>query len=275
MRLESGGDGFWPSHLEMLDLLRRAAGDRHLGADDVARRRGGVSRHGLGDNSEAGGALGRHGVRQVVGLALTAHAGVEVDLLVPGGDVGGHHRLSLAQRRFGGQVPPTDWGRGDRHQELCPGVGTRPDQRYVHLVAESDRGQTCVAALVVDLVAGGLDEHRGSIGGGLAYRRLDHHRMRRAHRGDPGRPDAGTAAAEVDEGSRARHAAWFLGARPQGVELGEARGAFHRASDAHCPGTAGVGIIEALLHAAALQPAGDEGGAEQSPAPVGSNSSTG
>ena len=57
--------------------------------------------------------------------------------------------------------------------------------------------------------------------------------------------------------------------RLHGVELGEGRGTFHRASYADCAGTAGVRISEALLHAEALQPAGNEGRIEAVAGPGG------
>ena len=207
VRFEGGGDGFWSSHLEVLDRCYCATGDRYFGTDDIARSPGGICCCGFGDHCEASGALGRHGVRQVVGLALTAHAGVDVDLLVPGGDIGGHHRFGLCQRGLGGQVPP----------RVRPEVIATKDYLLarephligdtVHLVAEGGRGQARVATFVVDLVAGRLDEHCRPIGGGLAYGCFDHHRMCRAHRGDAGRPDANTAAAGRDEGPQARRLA--------------------------------------------------------------------
>ena len=121
-------------------------------------------------------------------LALAAHARVEVDLLVAGGDVGGHHGFGLGQGILGRQVPPRV-GAEVVAAEDHPFTAREPDPvgNAVDLVTEGGRGQARVTTLVVDLVASRLDQDRCPLGGRLAQGRLDHRRVRGAHRGDAGR----------------------------------------------------------------------------------------
>ena len=141
-------------------------------------------------------------------------------------------------------------------KEDTPVRETDPICGPVQLVAECGRGETGVATLVVDLVAGCLDEDRCVISGRLQHRGLDHERMGRAHRGHRARPGCG-AGRQIsgNEGAESRRAP-LLPARPQRLELSERRTALHGAFGGDRQRTAGVRVVEALVHAAALQPAG-------------------
>ena len=86
--------------------------------------------------------------------------------------------------------------------------------------------------------------------------------MRRAH-GRDARGGCGTGrAAKQPAGDSRVSAACRASRRPQRIELREVRCAFHGASDRHGPGARGIGVVEALLDAATLQAARDEGGVE-------------
>ena len=74
----------------------------HLGVGprcryDVPGFGGGIRRHPFRHRCEASGTLRCEKLRQVLGFALTAHAG---------GDIGSHHRLGFSQCGFSWQVAP-------------------------------------------------------------------------------------------------------------------------------------------------------------------------
>ena len=83
VRFEGGQDGLWWRYFEMVDLSRRPSGDRHLGADDVIRFPGSVTGGLFCDYGQAGCARRCQFVWKMFGLALTPHAGIEMDLWYP------------------------------------------------------------------------------------------------------------------------------------------------------------------------------------------------
>ena len=136
---------------------------------------------------QAGGARRGQFVWKVFGLALTSHAGIEVDLLVPGGHVSGHHHFGLRHCGFGRQVPPRVGPEMVTTQEDTLQREPSPFGGTVQLVAERLRRQTGIATLVVHLVASRLDQYGHAVGGRLAHGCFYDDRVGRAHRGYGGR----------------------------------------------------------------------------------------
>ena len=109
-------------------------------------------------------------------------------------------------------------------------------------------------------------------------------RVGRAHRSDAGRcaPSPGSRAATKAPEPVVRVSVAVARPGPglpcrvagatQGVELGEGRGSLHGAFDAHGPGTAGVGIGQALRQRGPCRRHVTKVASKQSPAPVGSTS---
>ena len=187
-------------HRQFVQVLVRAARHRHLGADDVDRRLAAVGRFApglLGRQAQphrAGRDLGLGQRHRVVGAG---HGAVHVDLAEAGGDVLRHHHLGLGHRLRRGQAAP---GVGPevvaaQHEQLrrqALDAGQRFDE-----AAEVDRRHAGVAAVLVDLVGGRLDQRRPAERGALAQRRRQHDRMRRAHRRDA---DGGAVGGGGDRG---------------------------------------------------------------------------
>ena len=127
---------------------------------------------------------GRQGVGQVFRLTFAAHARVDVDLLVPCGDVGGNHRFGFRQRVLSRQVTPRIRAKVIATEDYPFTREPHLISNTVYLVAEGGGGHARVTTLLVDLVTRRFDEHRRSMSGRFAQGCFDDHRMRRAHRGD-------------------------------------------------------------------------------------------
>ncbi len=126
-----------------------------------------------------------------------------MQLLVAGRGIGSDHLARLGHRRIRRQVLPRVRAEmvaaQDHLRAVEPDrVRDAPDQ-----VAEVGRPHAGIAAILVDLVAGRLDQGRAAIRHRLSQRRLDHQRMRRAHRGDADGLAGLTPASQRQQGLRA------------------------------------------------------------------------
>ena len=165
-------------------VLLRAAGRRHLGAHHIHRRRAthGLMR-GLGHRGQPCGALGHRlggGHRRI---AAQGHAAIQVNFTIAGLHIGPHQSLGLAHGRFGRAVTPHMRAQvvAAQHQALLGEpllLGHAVQQGH-----EIPRLQARVAAVLVHLIAGGLDEQGEPTGGRVAQRDAQHLGVRGAQGG--------------------------------------------------------------------------------------------
>ena len=149
-----------PRHFDRVERMGGAARRRHLGADDVDRRlAAGPLGRPLGDRGEACRARRDDLVAERGRLAEAAHAGVEMDLREARLDVSRDHRLGPLHRFVGRQmlprIGPEVIAAEDEAGKRKPG---RPGD-LLDEAAEVRRRHAGVAAFLVDLVAGRLDQH--------------------------------------------------------------------------------------------------------------------
>ena len=171
---------------ERLDGLLGTAGHGHLGADHVDHVERLVALAGglLGDPGQPGGALGDQGARERGGVAGADHAAVEVDLGEAGSDVRGDQHLGPVHGVVGtGVAPPVRPEVVAAEDEAVARKADAVDD-VVHECGEVGGPQAGVAAVLVDLVGGRLDEQQAAVGVRLAGGRLEHDRVRGADRGD-------------------------------------------------------------------------------------------
>ncbi len=99
------GSGF--GDRQLLQHMGGATWRGNFGADDVDGRRAAPPRDPVfGNPRQAGGPRSRQVIRERLGLAGTAHGGVEMDLAETGVDIGRDHDRGTAQRLFGRQRLP-------------------------------------------------------------------------------------------------------------------------------------------------------------------------
>ena len=168
---------------ERVQLFRGTARDRDLGADDIDRRFASRSRLcALGDRAEARRAPRDRLVGQRCRIVRARHRAIEMDLAEAGANIVLDQHLGPCHRRLGGQ--------------RLPGIGTEmvaaeknavPRQadairNAMDEVAEVRRLHAGIAAVLVDLVRGRLDQREGRAGPSrMDERRLDHQGMRGAN----------------------------------------------------------------------------------------------
>jgi hypothetical protein len=195
-------------------LAGLAARRRDLGSDHVDGQRGmggTLDGGGLRRGGELRGALGDDLVRERSRrIVATAHARVEMNLLVAGAHVlphhlgGALHRGRLAVRRKG--VRPQVIAAEDHAALREPRLGRQSrDER--HELVRPDSG---VAAVLVHLVRGRLDEHAPAVLKRLLERRLEHERVGRTDR-----RDAAGHAALLHAHELGQHRVAVRGARAQ------------------------------------------------------------
>ena len=176
------GRGLRRRHRQFLDLLEGAAGNGHFRADDVHRLGLGLARRRFRHRRQTGRPLGRHRIGERHRLAGAAHRRVEVQLGEAGPGVGLDHHPRLGHGGLGAEALP---GVGaemvaaedDAIEGKADAAGDGLDE-----VAEVGRRHAGIAAVLVDLVAGGLDQHRQAEPVGVAHGRLDDQRVRRTDR---------------------------------------------------------------------------------------------
>ena len=258
-------------HLQVLQRLQRPARHGHLGADDIERRAcPGALRGRFGDGGERGRACGDGLVTEGGGLAGAAHAGVEVELGEAGLGVGRDHRGGLLHRLGRRKVLPRVRAEMVAAEDQAVARGTRSARRSPPRRRGTGRRHAGIAALVVHLVAGGLDQHVGAPGVAVPQRGLDHQRMRRADRGDAGALAGPAPARQVRQPIRSRHAAPRAARKAStSARVGDP---LHRTLAGDRERAAGIGEAQRLPRRGAAQPAADEAAPKQSPAPVGSTS---
>jgi hypothetical protein len=226
-------------------LARLPARRRDLGPDHVDGQwgtGGALGGSGLRSGGQLRGPLGGDLVRErTAGVVRAAHARVEVDLLVAGEHVLPHHlggalhrrrRAVLRRERMWPQVIAAE------HQALRGQSGVRREPRDErHELLRLDAG---VAAILVDLVRGRLDQHARAVGERLLERRLEHERVRRADRRDPARHAALLLAHDVGQHGAAAcraqrsHLSRFSSTKASSVRCGYE--AITRSICSSCPG---------------------------------------
>ena len=169
-----------------------AARYRHFGADDVE---GGGLACGqpaprlLGDRGQLGRAGGRGLVAQgIAGAARVvgqAHAAVQVDLGVAGQHIGAHQLAGLGHGLRGRLVPPRVGTEVVSAEDHAGNGVLLPGRRLGDQRPEAGRAQAGVAAELVDLVAGRLDEHDRLVAPALRHGGLEHEPVGRTDRRQP------------------------------------------------------------------------------------------
>ncbi len=194
-----------PRDLQGVDHLVRASGRRHLGADDVERRRAGRGCRVLGRRGEARGPGGDRRLRQGDRVVRAGHARVEMELRESRRDIGGDHPLALAHRLLGRARAPRIGAEMVAAEEHLPSRHRRLRREGGDVAGEVRRSPAGVAAAVIDLVAGRLDQHRRAGPGRLAEGCLEHEGIGRADGGDAP-PSAGLVPLrQPRERARPRH----------------------------------------------------------------------
>ena len=203
MRFDGSERRLGPGHFERVEGVLRAARHGHLCADDVDGRRA-AARGGLGHSSERSGAPGGDLVGERGALSGAAHAGVEMQLGKAGPGVGVDHRLRAPHGLVRGETLPGIGAQMIAPEDDAGGIEADPRRNRLDKGAEVRRGHAGVAALLVHLVAGRLDQGAPSAARRLQQRRFDDQGMRRADRRDAG---LAVGQARADEGRRAAHCA--------------------------------------------------------------------
>ncbi len=172
--------------LDLRNGVVRTSRRGNLGADHINRH--GASERGgraFGPGSQSCRALRNRRVAQRLRFTPAAHRRVEMELPKAGPRVGIHHVFCLAHRRLGRLVAPWVWAEMVAAEDEATGGQVFP-ARNVHRPAhEIGWLHARVAAELVDLVAGRLNQQRRPGVCGLARGGLDHQRMGGADRRHP------------------------------------------------------------------------------------------
>ena len=205
--LDGGEGSLGVRHLQVVERMRGAARHRHFRADDIDRRwPTGVPCGALGRSGETRGAFGRQRVGQGRRFAEAAHRRVEVELRKARTRIGGDHGLRLLHRLDGRQGAPGVRPEMVAAENQPPGIEADLRRDSLHEGAEARGRHAGIAALLVHLIAGRLDEHGRVIGDALQQRRLDGQRMRGADRSNAHAPARVAQARDVGDGET-RHGA--------------------------------------------------------------------
>ena len=199
MRVRRANGGVRAGHLQRRNVLVRAARDRYLGSDDIVGNDAGGCRGPFRHGSKARGTGRYRRFGQWSRIAAAGHAGVEMDLGEPGRHEGRYHALALLhglvrrQRlpRIRAEMVATEHNAFARQSDLRRNAEDE--------IAEGHRRHPGVAAAVVDLVAGRLDQHGAAVVRCVLQRRLDDEGVGRADRGDAGSAAIGRRAGKVRE----------------------------------------------------------------------------
>ena len=161
---------------------------RHLGAnhiDQIALAKSGQTGL-LGDLRQSCRPFSDQLVGQGNGIALTGHAAVEVDLLEPGRDIAGDEIFGMCHGlpgRFplpavGAQMVAPQNEALRRKVTLC--------RQLVEAIAKVSGGHAGIAAKLIHLIGGGLDQQQLIPFGSQPQRGLQHQRVSGADGVDPG-----------------------------------------------------------------------------------------
>ena len=135
----------------------------------------------LGDAHQAGGALGDDLVVEDGGVVGAGHAAVQVDLGVAGLDVGGDQHVGLVHCGAGGFALPAVGAEVVAAEDDAVAGELRAWSAMPSTRSRNSGGpQAGVAAELVDLVGGGLDQDVAAVGGGLGDGGLHHGGVGRA-----------------------------------------------------------------------------------------------
>ena len=208
MRSDRCGRGFRRRDGERREVLGRAARRRHFGADHVDRRFsacGSPAR--LCASAEIRRARGDDFFRQWIRVALAGHRAIEVNLANARGDVFADEIGRLRHRRPGRLCAPGIGPEVIAADPDAPGGKVEPRRDAAQEAHEVGRAHARVAAELVDLVRGRLDEQRLAGSRGLLHRARDDGRMRGAERPDARRLAALVARDDVEQGFHRRSSA--------------------------------------------------------------------
>jgi hypothetical protein len=192
-----------PCHLRSGGVVPLAAGGRDLGADHVDGRRSFLPTGAFRGGGEVGRPAGRGlGVGVATGVVGEAHARVEVDLGGPRPHVPPHQLPGLRHGRVRALAPPGVGAQVVAAEEHAARGEARSLGPTAQPGRELRRGDAGVAALLVYLVRGGLDEDRDpEVPAGLE-RRVEDVGVRGADRPDPARLAALLGGHGLPEGFR-------------------------------------------------------------------------
>lgn len=179
-----------------------AAGRRHFGADNVADVLR-IAADRLGDAREPRRPCRDGRLIEDLRIVGAAHRAVEMDLGEAGTHIVGDHRLGLGHGVLRCPAAP-----GLRPEVIAAKDGGRRVAARIAHEPHEVRGQHAgIAAILVDLVAGRLDQRELAAFAREAQRGLDRDGVGRAHRGDPAAAAVAIGADDVDQLLRCtRHA---------------------------------------------------------------------
>ena len=157
MEFVSAPRGVGGRNAERVERLQLAAGDRHLGADDIGELA--PASLGFRNRAELGGAFGdrRLGQDRVVGAG---HAGVEMDLRKSRFDKNADHVARLPHRVARRPRLPGIGAEVIAAEDEPRGIDARLARQALDKQPKGRRRHAGIAAVLVDLIAGRLDEDR-------------------------------------------------------------------------------------------------------------------
>ena len=198
MRFQCGENRFRTCDLEVREPVRRASGDRHLAPDNVYWRLSSRPPGGrLGGGREPSGALRHSLLVEPRRISAAGHAGVEVNLRKARRNIVSDHLFGANQ--------------GLRRRKMLPRIGSEviaPQHDRLRVVSDLTRDRfnkageiggrhASIAALLVDLIAGCLDDHGPIVGAG--QRGFDDQGVRGADRDDADGPILSPSARQLGE----------------------------------------------------------------------------
>ena len=260
--------------MQVVERLQRPARHRHFGADDIDRsftacpldRR-------LGDFSKFGRARGDRFIGKHGWIVGAGHARIQMHLGEAGARIGIDHRRSLLHRGGGSHVLPRVRSEMIAAEDQAIDRETRFVRMRLDKAAEAGRRHAGVAAVVVDLVAGGLDQHIRAPRRAMAQGSLDDQRMRRADRGDAAFLACGAPRRNVRKPSRrVTHCVFPVAMKASTASSGKMPSIGPLRVTASAPQA--LAIRSASAGAAPRSQNETKAAPKQSPAPVGSTSST-
>ena len=195
-RIIGGGHG------QMVNGMGGTTGNGHLGADDIDGRD--IDALCFGHGGKAGIARSDHMAGQGRGVTRAGHAAIEVNLGEPGLHIGGHHGAGPGHGICGGQMSPWIGAKMIAAENQVGGIVTFALRNLQDKGAKGGGGHAGIAAVLIDLIAGRLDQHGPAMGGGKGQSRTDDVGMGRTDRRDT-TDDASAAVRRKGQEGREGH----------------------------------------------------------------------
>ncbi len=129
-------------------------------------------------------AFGNQRPGQRFAFAQARHARVQMNLGEAGTRIRLQHQLGTDHGLLGGQMPPRIRPQVIATEDQTLRIETAALSDARHKLAEVSRGHAGIAAFMVDLIAGGFDQHRRRARARFTKRRFDDQGMRGTHRGN-------------------------------------------------------------------------------------------